>query len=174
MGSSPGMRPGHHELDPPADRHRMVGGAFVVAPDERNLHRPLQRTFVGGAGGEDRAEELLLEVVHHVVHVGQRGRDVGIGIGEGVDREVHLHARLRAHALDDPADARCQLAREQAAGLARNVAHQARRQLDLLEDPEHREQGPEVAGKGVLEREQLVHPLFELDDPGRSGPRASG
>jgi hypothetical protein len=31
----------HHELHPAADRHRMVGGAFVVAPDECHLDRAL-------------------------------------------------------------------------------------------------------------------------------------
>ena len=62
-----------------------------------------------------------------------------VAVGEGVDREVHLHARLRAHALDDAADARRELAGVEAAGGAGDVAHQARRELDLVQDAQHGE-----------------------------------
>ena len=103
----------------------MVGGALVVAADERELHRHLERAFVGRTSREDRAEHLLLEVVHHVVHVGERGRDRGVVVGERVDREVRLHARLRAHALDDAADPRRELAGYSAACGPGDVAHQA-------------------------------------------------
>ena len=40
-------------------------------------------------------------------------RNFLIGVGERVDREMHLNARLRAHPLDDPADARRKLARQE-------------------------------------------------------------
>ena len=87
---------GDHERDPAPDHHRVVGRPFVVATDERELHRHLERGLVDrpGEAREDRAEELLLEVVHHVVHVGQRGGDGGVLVGERVDGEARLHAGL--------------------------------------------------------------------------------
>ena len=146
----------------------MVGGPFVVAADERELHRHLERGLVGrlaGEAGEDGAEELLLEVVHHVVHVGQRRRDGLVAVGERVDREVGLHARLRAHPLDDPADPGRQLAGVEAAGRAGDVAHQAAGELDLVQDPQHGEHRPQVGGHGLLQREQLVHAVLDLEHP---------
>ena len=85
---------GDHERDPTGDHHRVVGGPFVVAADEGELHRHLERRLVGrpGEAVEDRPEQLLLEVVHHVVHVGQGGRDRGVLVGERVDGEARLHA----------------------------------------------------------------------------------
>ncbi len=78
-------------------------------------------------------------------------------VGERVDRETGLHAGLRAHALDDPADARRQLAGVQAPGRPGDVAHQAGGELDLVQDAQDREQRAQVGRHRLLEREQLVH-----------------
>ena len=87
-------------------------------------------------------------------------------VGERVDGEVRLHAGLRAHALDDPADARRELAGVEAAGGPGDVAHQAGRELDLVQDPQDREHRPQVGGHRLLEREQLVDPVLDLQRPG--------
>ena len=92
-------------------------------------------------------------------------------VGEGVDREVRLDARLRAHPLDDPADPRRELPRVEAAGRPGHVAHQPGRELDLVQDAQHREHRPEVGGHGLLEREQLVHLLLDLE---HDAPRCRG
>ena len=86
-------------------------------------------------------------------------------VGERVDREVGLHAGLRAHALDDPADPRRQLAGVQAAGGPGDVAHQAGGELDLVQDAQHGEHRPQVGGHRLLEREQLVHAVLDLQHP---------
>ena len=52
-----------------------------------------------------------------------------------------------------------------APGRTGDVAHQPGGELDLVEDPQHREHRSQVAGHGLLQREQLVDALFELDDP---------
>ena len=63
-----------------------------------------------------------------------------------------------------PRIARRELPGVEPAGLAGDVAHQPRRELDLVQDPQDGEQRPQVAGERVLQREQLVDPLLELDD----------
>ena len=124
----------------------LVSGALVITADESKLHGHLERRLVDwpGEAGEDRSEQLFLQVVHDVVHVRQRRRHGGVGIRERVNREVHLHACLRAHAFDDSPNARRQLAGIEAAGSARHVAHQTCRELDLMEDAQHREHAPQV------------------------------
>ena len=77
--------------------------------------------------------------------------------------EVGLHARLRAHPLDDPADPGRQLARVQAARGPGDVAHEPAGELDLVQDPQHGEHRPEVGGHRLLEREQLVHAVLDLE-----------
>ena len=63
-----------------------------------------------------------------------------------------------------PADAGRELAGVEAAGGAGDVAHQPGGELDLVQDPQDREQRPQVGGHGLLEREQLVHLLLDLQD----------
>ena len=88
-----------------------------------------------------------------------------VAVGERVDREVGLHAGLRAHPLDDAADPRRELAGVEAPGGAGDVAHQPARELDLVQDPQHREHGPQVGGHGLLEGEQLVDAVLDLEHP---------
>ena len=85
----------------------------------------------------------------------------GVVVGERVDGEVGLHARLGAHALDDAADPRRQLAGIQPACGPGDVAHQAGRELDLVQDPQHGEQLAQVGRHRLLEREQLVHLVLD-------------
>ena len=63
-----------------------------------------------------------------------------------------------------PADPRRQLAGVQAPGGPGDVAHQAGRELDLVQDPQHREHRPQVGRHRLLQREQLVHAVLDLDD----------
>ena len=64
-----------------------------------------------------------------------------------------------------PRSPRRQLSGIQAACGPGDVAHQAGRQLDLVEDAQDREQLPQVGRHRLLEREDLVDPVLDVDDP---------
>ncbi len=70
---------------------------------------------------------------------------------------------MRAHALDDAAHPGRYLTGIDPACRARDVAHQAGREVEFLEDPQHREQLTEVGRHRLLQREQLVHTVLDVE-----------
>ena len=87
---------------------------------------------------------------------------IGSFVGEGIDGDVHLGGGLAAHALDDPPDARAELARVEPPGRPGDVAHQPRRELELVEDPQYGQQHPQVDRDGLLQGKDPVGPLLDL------------
>ena len=85
---------GDEEADPLADVDGVVADALVEAGDDRQLHGDLQLDLLGGVAGEDRLDELALQVVEVAVHVGEGGgarRIVGeVGLGGLLEQLVRL------------------------------------------------------------------------------------
>ena len=91
-----------------------------------------------------------------------RGPGLSPTSANGPQGQAVLHACLRAHPLDDPPERGGQLAAE-AAGRLGHVAHQPARELDLVQDPQHREHRAQVGGHRLLEGEQLVDAVLDLE-----------
>ena len=65
-----------------------------------------------------------------------------------------LVARLRSHAIDDPAKLRVELVGIQAPGRLRHVDHQVGAAFELVRDPHDRHEEAEVAGERLLTRQE--------------------
>ncbi len=111
--------------------------------------------------GEDVPEQALRQVVHRVVHVGQRECRRRVGVGERVERDSRLRAGLLAHPLDDPPELRVQAVRVQAARGLRDVHHQVGRPLELVHDAQHGDDRPQVGRHRLLASEELVAAVLD-------------
>ena len=95
------------------------------------------RGLVACRRGEDGAEQVLLEVVHHVVHVDQRCGPRRVAVGEGVDGQPQLHAGLLAHAVDEAADLGLERVRVEPARRLGHVDHEVADAFELVDHAQH-------------------------------------
>ena len=72
-----------------------------------------------------------------------------------------LVARLRAHAVDDPAQLRVELVRIEAARRLRHVDHEVGAALELVRDAHHRDEEPQVGRERLLAREQQERAVLD-------------
>ena len=173
---SPGSSPGDHERDPAADHHRVVGGAFVVAarrtraapPSGARPRRPRPRSRRRSRGTAPSGGRPS----RRPCRAAPCATAASLSANASTARCVCTLACAPMRSMM-PADPRRQLAGVQAAGRPGDVAHQPGRELDLVQDAQHREQLAEVGRHRLLEREQLVHPLLDLRGPARRSPRVS-
>ena len=72
----------------------------------------------------------------------------GSRVGERVDREPGLVGGLHAHPVDDPARLRVELVRVDPPGRLRHVHHEVGVALELVVDPQHRDDAAQVGRDG--------------------------
>ena len=148
--------------DPLGDVDGVVGDALEVAADEGDLHGHLHDPSSRPREAEDGAEQLLLEVVHHVVHVGQSLGPHRVAVGEGVGGHLELRRGLLPHAVDDAPHLGVELVGVDAPGGLGHVAHEVADALDLVGHPHDGDEGAQVDGHGLLAGEEEVDPLLHV------------
>ena len=145
--STGGACAGDHEVHLLGDGDRVVADALVVTRRRAPAARPATSTASSRVlAPEDVAEQAPFELVHRLVHVGERGRPRTIAVGEGVDRHAELHRRLATHPLDDPTRRRVERMTAEAPRGLGDVDHEVGAALELVGDPERARDEPDVSG----------------------------
>ena len=153
----------HHEHDPVADRDGVVGDPLVVAAQQGDVDRGLDA--VRPVVGEQLGEAGAAQHVHLVVVAAQHDRGVDVALGDDLgDPGDHVLGDL-GHPRDggayllghgDPGDAQ--------PGDLGDVHGEVAHPLELADHPQRGHDHAQVAGHGLLEREQRE--AVVLDPPG--------
>ena len=152
---------GDEEDDASGDRDGVVGDPLVVATEQGDVDGRLDAVLPVRA--EQLAERGAAQAVHLLVDLLELLGGGHVGVGDHVLDLADHHLGDRGHPRDrrDDLVGHGDVGDAQAGDLG-DVHGEVAHPLELADHPQRRDQHPQVAGDGVLQREQLEAVLLEL------------